>query len=266
MGLQTWRIEDIENIMGGIHAVALTTTATLTNDGQHEDYRQGFHHGFETTLQQVTTSFDNKWLPQGIAFQQDVADILVTIQAIMRGTVAGMVVQNHSTDYLRGFNQGLETALWCIAATFGIDLLPPSNDIKLIRESVVESNPYWFREDIDNILLALQAVMSAILTAAKQEGLADYQRGFEDTLRSAAKSLHVKLPFLQNGFPTPNTASSFDHFRLRDDIKSNLQTVYLTMKTIAAASKFKDRSIAYNHGFEMAAQCIATAFRINLSV
>lgn len=71
--------------------------------------------------------------------------------------------------------------------------------------------------------------------------------------------------FLQDHTATANPAPLFGYFRLRDDIQSNLLTIYQTMQSIANAAKPKSRPAAYQQGFEMAARAVALAFKLNLT-
>jgi hypothetical protein len=70
----------------------------------------------------------------------------------------------------------------------------------------------WFREDIENSLLAVYTVMQA--TAATTSGnnahSADYCRGFEDALKCVAMSFGVKL-LSQGIVPEATQSPSSDH-------------------------------------------------------
>jgi hypothetical protein len=165
-------------------------------------------------------------------------------------------------DYSRGVHQGLETALWCIATSFGISLFSPANGSLPVRGSSSAYNPFWFREDIDNILLAFQTVMLAAVAASSEDRgrLSDYDQGFEDALRCAAKSLRVRLSPKNGPSLGDATLLGADHAWLREDIEKALLTVYRTWKATTTALENSDPLTDYNQGFETALQCIGRAF------
>jgi hypothetical protein len=264
MGLQIWHTEDIENILWGMHAVMLATITASESSDRSVDCSRGFKQGFEAALQCVTISCNERLLPQGIGFRQDIAEILLAVQAVMLAGVTTSEDTDQSVDYSRSVNQGLETALWCIATSFGISLLSPTNDSLPVRESSVYKS-FWFREDIDNILLTFRAVIWAAVAASKDKGrLSDYNQGFEDALRCVAKSLGVRLLPKSGPWLGEAALSSANHSWLREDIEKDLLTVYRTKKATMSASENSGKLTDYDQGFETALQCIGRAFGSSL--
>lgn len=260
MRLQIWHTEDIENILWGTHAVMLAIITASDSSDRSVDGSRGFKQGFEAALQHVTTSCHERLLSQSIGSRQDIAEILLAVQAVMLASVTTSEDTDESVDYSRGVNQGLETALWCIATSFGVSLFSPANDSLPVRGSSSDYNPFWFREDIDNILLTFRAVMLAAISVSEDGGrLSDYNQGFEDALLCVAKSLGVRL--LPKSGPSLGEAvsSGANHSWLREDIEKDLLTIYRTRKATTTASENSDQLADNNQGFETALQCIGRA-------
>ncbi len=261
MGLQIWHTEDIENILWGMHAVMLAIITASDSSNRSVDCSRGFKHGFEAALQCVTTSCNERLLPQSIGSRQDIAEILLAVQAVMLASVTASEDTDGLVDYSRGVNQGLETALWCIATSFGISLFSPANGSLPARGSSSAYNPFWFREDIGNILLAFRTIMLAAVAASEDRGrLSDYNQGFEEALRCVAKSLGVRLSPKSGPSLGEAALSGADYSWLREDIEKDLLTIYRTWRATTPALENSDQLADYNQGFETALQCIGRAF------
>jgi hypothetical protein len=269
MKLQIWRIEELENILWGIHAVMVATMTALNSDGVtlSEDYSRGFQKGFETALQRVTLSLNEALLPQSIAFQQDLEVALRTVQTVMLATMAGSNDNNQVADHRRGFNQGFETALWCVATALGVSLSSGLDRVWMAAGAVVGHNQHWFHEDLNRILQAFQLVLQATFIAAQaQTRPADYHQGFEYGLGCVAKSLGVRLLLPRSETQLRQAASSSHvYFRFHQDIENNLLTIHRLRQENLITQANSSRSTDYNNGFETALQCLAHTFGIRLS-
>ncbi len=262
MRVQIWRTETIENILWATQAVVQATAAVPKGNGRSVKYHQAFSQGFEAGLQQVIILFDAMPLSPKIWSHEQIQNILQSAQVEMEVMAAASAAETQSTDYIRGFSQGLEAALWCMAISFGLNLWAPKNGPLSKKMLYATAEPAaWFREDIKNILFAMQAVMQA--TAASSQNmvrLPEYDQGLEAALRVVAQSFGIGLLL------PANTASSKSDstFWRRQDIEKKLLAVYKTKPTTRTTLKEDTPSVAYWQGFKTAWQCIASSFGVRL--
>jgi hypothetical protein len=238
--------------------MVIQATGAVVRESEHSDeYQQGFSQGFKTALQHVINSVRARAESIQVWNLDHIKNVLLGTQGVMQ-TVASAHRQSWSADYDLGFQRGLEAALWCVAASFGADLTMAANGAQPAKEMSPSFHPIWFREDVDNVLSALQAVMVA--TASEETALPkDYNRGFGDALQCVAESLGVRLLGPQDR-PTLIQAA----FWLRQDLENNLQAIYQTKQATIKALEHSTWSADYNWGFDAALHCLAQALGVNL--
>ncbi len=262
MGVQIWHTEAIENILWATQAVIQAAAAISEGNGSSIAYHRGFKCGFETGLQHVTTSFGVKPLSLKIWLHEHIQNILLAVQAEIHAVAAASAGKTQSVDYKQGFNQGLEAALWCVATSFGVSLFSSGKDSLSGRKLFSTSKPVpWFGEDIQNILLAIQAVMQAtVVTSENTARPVEYTQGFEAGLRCVAESFGIRLLVPANAaLPEGNFS-----FWLRKDIEKKLLMTCQTIPTTTVTARSDAQAVAYWQGFKAALDCLAVSFGIKL--
>jgi hypothetical protein len=263
MGLQIWLLRDIENILWATQSVLQATTTASGSSG----WSIGYDQGFKSTMQHITQSIETRLLSQAIWSCEDIEKALLVVRAVALPAVAGSEDPTWSADAEQGFVQGLEVALWCIATSFGINLLSPgwSSLPKRIQSPCADSEPLWFGEDIKNILLAAEEVVLATVAVLRGDlQPMDYNQGFEAALRCIAASFGVNL-LTGSGFSLEKAmSSSAGPFWHRKDIENRLLVIYATMQAAKTASENAGRPALYWQGFEAALRCIATSFGLTV--
>ncbi|NIN65031.1 MAG: hypothetical protein GTO63_10090, partial [Anaerolineae bacterium] len=153
MGLQVWLPTDIENILWATQAV-MQATAIASGDGGRSI---GYDRGFKSAMQHITQSFGERLSSQETWSREDVEKALQVIRAIALPATANSEDRLGLPNYDRGFTQGLEVALWCIATSFGANLLSSGSPPPPTRTESAhpDTDSLWFSEDINNILLAV---------------------------------------------------------------------------------------------------------------
>lgn len=254
MALQIWSAEEIENVVWGTQTVVSAILITSQKKDQ-PDYQQGFTEGFLVVTQQVILAFEQRFRAERPAFQHDIVDTLFMIQGVIPQKTGR--VGEQSLVFCSGFNHGSETALMGLATFFGVTLFSPINLSSLPSGSSLPG--LWFREDKDHLLMAFQSVTLTTINAAKSPVyLSDYQTGFEDALRTIAKSLGIRL--LSPGSTPRNSRMAW----LRVDIELNLAMINRTRKSSRIPTVNEDSSTDYKLGFDMTLTGIAQAFGISL--
>lgn len=263
MRIQIWRTEAIENILWATQAVIQAAAVVSEDNDRSIGYHRGFDQGFEIGLQRVTRSFDIKPLSLKIWSHKHIQNILLVAQAEIQTIAAASESKTQSAEYNQGFNQGLEAALWCVATSFGVSLFSSTEDsLSGKKLSANSATGTWFREDIQNILLAIQSVMQAAVPTSKNTiRPVEYKRGFESALRYVANSFGIRLLVSAN----VSSAKRTFLFWTRKDVEKKLFIAYQTIPATAITARGNAQSVAYWQGFKAALQSIAVSFGVRLS-
>ncbi|UCG12893.1 MAG: hypothetical protein JSU72_20905 [Deltaproteobacteria bacterium] len=261
MRLEVWLREDIENILWATQSVMNATATASGSNGRSIGYDQGF----KSAIEHITQSFETTLLRQETWSCEDIEKTLSVIRAVTLSTIAAPEGQTRSVDYDHGFSQGLEVALWCVATSFGVNLLSPKNVSLSLSTQLPhpDSDPLWFSEDIKNILLATIVVLKG------QSQSVDYHQGFDAALRCVATSFGIGLLTESGSFSVEKAESSahspfHSPFWLRKGIENKLLVIYRAMQDVATAPDENDRPPLYWQGFEAALRCTAMSFGVRL--
>lgn len=264
MGLEIWFRKDIENILWATQAVIQATATASGNSGRSIGYDQGF----KSAIEHITRSFTTKVSPQEIWSFGDIEETLSMIRLVALSNTATPEDQSRPMGYDRGFSEGLEVALWCIATSLGVNLLSPRNGTLPTRTHLPNPDacPLWFGEDLRNILLAIQeAILATIAVLRGQSQAVEYNQGFEAALRCVAEAFGVRL-LTESDLSLATTAPSFaTHFWLSQGIEHKLLTIHQAAQDTKATSENNGASALYWQGFETALRCIGTSFGVAMS-
>jgi hypothetical protein len=264
MSLQLWFLEDIENILWATQAVMQSTVAALASTERPDEYKQGFKQGFETGIQHIIQAFDAPPLAKDIWFRESLKETLLAVRTITLPTVA---IPKGPVDYNQGFDGGLDVALWCVATSFGINLLSleTSSSPQVGGSSSRHNYSTLFHDDIKNILLAIEDIMLTTVAAFESEiQRMDYNCGFEAALRCIAQLFGIKWWIEESSALSLRVIpSSLDTFWLCKDVENKLLMIYGMMRTVKTTSQANDWAVSYWQGFETALRCIAASFGLN---
>ncbi len=256
MQIQIWRTEAIENILWAVYTAMGAAATNFKADDRSPEHHRGFKCGFKAGLQYVINSFKEKPLNIKTWNPKHIQNILASAQIETHMIMA----TNTQPIYSRGFEQGLDAALQCVATSFGLDMLTLNGT--LLKNGPLATNNALFRKDIENILLAIEATTTAIGSIPKTEDKpAEYHKGFEDALILMALSFNTRPLFGPRNFI--GTKDDFP-FWLRKDIKKKLTIAYKHKSSISNQAQDTGYPLAYKLGFETALKCLATSFGITL--
>jgi hypothetical protein len=259
MRLQIHPVDQIENVLLAAQTVKQANVITSTDDDHSAAYRQAYREGFETTLQRILRMFDLKLLSKKMWLYQDVESLLLTVQA----AIQTLESQEVPADEEQGLYRGAETALWCVAISFGVNLLSSQPGFSSANKPFARfGTTTWFLpDDITNILAAIKAAMQAIVTIPEDVSQPiRYYDGFEAALWHVAKLFGVKIVLpVKVSWPGRTSAHWLDQ-----EIESRLLMAYQTIPHVTATFKEEGSSAAYWQGFKAALNCIAISFGIKL--
>jgi len=195
-----WSREDIENVLWAAQAVMQAIAVVTEEQAGLLNQSQGFEHGRDVALWCSAVPFDlnlpslkQNPLSTRVAagsyiswFYEDIRNILLALQWVMRNIALASEGMTRPLDY----NEGFETALGCVAQSFGIKLFLPANTPAPERTAP----SFWLRRDIEYKLLVVYQTMLATRTApdGNARSLA-YRQGFESALYCVAGAFGVRL-------------------------------------------------------------------------
>lgn len=257
MRLQVRQTEDIENVLWAMQVVIQTTAASSDGSDLSLVYRRSFNLGFETAWQSVKTFFEVKPPSKKIWTSEEIKHLLETVQSRLVVSANGTVREHDN----QGYYQGGEAACWCVATSFGLNLIPAISDSPSLQPaSPAADSRVWFHEDVQNILWAIQTVIQ--VTAAALENIARpalYHEGFEAALDCAARLFGI--PLLSPTMPAGSrTKAAFWSVK---DIEHKLRLVSQVMSTQdSPIEEDKAQADIYRQGFKAALESMAASLGV----
>ncbi|MCL4296505.1 MAG: hypothetical protein KJ077_12290 [Anaerolineae bacterium] len=257
MRLQVRQTEDIENVLWAMQVVIQTTAASSEGSDLSLVYRRSFNHGFETAWQAIKTFFEVKPPSKKIWTAEEIKHLLETVQSRLVISANGAAAKYDN----QGYYQGGEAACWCVATSFGLNLIPAVSVAQSLPPAFPAADSrVWFHEDVQNILWAVQTVIQ--ITAAALENIARpavYHEGFEAALDCAAKLFGI--PLLSPTMPAGSRTKAV--FWSVKDIEYKLRLVSQVMPAQdLATDEDKAQADIYRQGFKAALECMAASLGV----
>ena len=252
MRLQVWPVENIENILWAMQAMHIAKTALL-NERRQAGSQSPYDQGFNAAFANINQILNSRPTASRIWSSEQLLDALQAAQTLRHR--ARSQNEHSSSANHRGFDEGFEVALTCMATAFGISLFSTSTLPSSQKSGARSNQTYWLHGDVKSIFSALDQVCRSITASAGDPlRLEPFMNGFETAL------MHLAKLFGFNLVPGPGSATRVDdRYWPRHELYQKLRIVLRTMPGSADLAKFDPKARDYWKGFETCLIGIETA-------